>query len=377
MTPASRLGISGQVSPAKYGERIEVAHMTPSDDGNLPQAPAISSHDELLKDLAGRIDSTLSDLVDSSIPFALLDFPNHDNIGDSAIYAGTVSYFDARRMTPSYVCSVGFYDHDELNRAIQTGPIFMQGGGNFGDLWPWIHSFREQVLSRNRGRKIVQLPQTIYFSSEAALDDTARVIERHGAFTLLVRDQRSFELAREKFACEVRLCPDMALYMGKLARPVPQLDLLLHLREDKEATGIHHVNSVLARANSRRADWPREFKGFGRIAQLRSLALAARKGEIFRGANLRRERYYRALSQQRLARGIKLLGSAKMVITDRLHGHILAFLMGLPHCVLDNSYGKTSSFMAAWNTKVAHTYTADSAAQAVEVLCEHEGLKVS
>jgi pyruvyl transferase EpsO len=341
-------------------------------------APAASSRDELLKVLAARIDSTLSDLVESEVPFALLDFPNYDNVGDSAIYVGEIAYFDSRRMTPSYVCSADSYDHDELNRAIQGGPIFMNGGGNFGDLWTWAQSFRHQVLSRNRARKVVQLPQTIYFSSEAALDETARVIERHGAFTLLVRDQRSFELARKKFACEVRLCPDMALCMGKLGRPVPQFDLLFHLRQDKEAMGAHQVDAVLARTNSRRADWPREFKGFGRIAQLRALARAARTGETFlRDPNLRRERYFRALSQQRLRRGIELLGSARMVITDRLHGHILSVLMGLPHCVLDNNYGKISSFMAAWGTKVAHTHSADSAAEAVELLRAHEGLRVS
>ena len=33
--------------------------------------------------------------VQSGQPYALLDFPNHSNIGDSAIYAGELAFFDA------------------------------------------------------------------------------------------------------------------------------------------------------------------------------------------------------------------------------------------------------------------------------------------
>jgi hypothetical protein len=40
-----------------------------------------------------------------------------------------------------------------------------------------------------------------------------------------------------------------------------------------------------------------------------------------------------------------LLGSGRVVITDRLHGHILCTLLEIPHVVLDNSYGKISRFL--------------------------------
>jgi pyruvyl transferase EpsO len=37
-----------------------------------------------------------------------------------------------------------------------------------------------------------------------------------------------------------------------------------------------------------------------------------------------------------------------VVVTDRLHGHILALLLGIPHVVLDNSYGKLHHFIRTW-----------------------------
>lgn len=33
----------------------------------------------------------------------------------------------------------------------------------------------------------------------------------------------------------------------------------------------------------------------------------------------------------------------RLVVTDRLHAHVLAGLMGVPHIVVDNSYGKVAA----------------------------------
>jgi len=61
-----------------------------------------------------------------------------------------------------------------------------------------------------------------------------------------------------------------------------------------------------------------------------------------------RRALFRNLAQNRLDRGVKLLSSAEFVITDRLHGHILCLLLGIPHIALDNSYGKLSGFISTW-----------------------------
>jgi pyruvyl transferase EpsO len=48
--------------------------------------------------------------------------------------------------------------------------------------------------------------------------------------------------------------------------------------------------------------------------------------------------------------GCQLLGSARVVITDRLHAHILSLLLGIPHVILDNNYGKLRHFCDTWGT---------------------------
>lgn len=59
---------------------------------------------------------------------------------------------------------------------------------------------------------------------------------------------------------------------------------------------------------------------------------------------------FHAWSLSNLKRGVEILGASEIVITDRLHGHILCTLMGKPHVVLDNSYGKNFNYMESWPT---------------------------
>ena len=46
--------------------------------------------------------------------------------------------------------------------------------------------------------------------------------------------------------------------------------------------------------------------------------------------------------------GFKFLGRANFVITDRLHGHILSTLIGIPHVLTDSTLGKNLAFHNSW-----------------------------
>jgi pyruvyl transferase EpsO len=63
-----------------------------------------------------------------------------------------------------------------------------------------------------------------------------------------------------------------------------------------------------------------------------------------------RERYAR----ERLAFGLGLLSRGSMVITDRLHAHILCCLLGVRHLLFDSMDGKVSALHEAW-TRGAET----------------------
>ena len=332
-----------------------------------------------LNDLQTKIDQTFIDLVTPGEPFALLDFPDHDNIGDSAIYLGETAFFARRGMRASYVCKVDNVDWSALEAAIGGGPIYLHGGGNFGDIWEWFQPFREEVLRRYPGRRVIQLPQTIHYASQGRIDQTARAIEQHRNFVLLVRDQRSYDLATARFQCDVRLCPDMAFNIGQIRRPQPKGELLIHLREDKESSSNHDASAYIGKPGVIFGDWPREGPEFrNRLmrktalkSKIRRLTLQSKGGE-----NAFRELQYQVFAQARVDRGVELLSSARTVITDRLHGHSLCSLIGVTHCALDNYYGKVAAFMAAWRTEGPGVHVAKSLDEAVETLRAKERLSV-
>lgn len=304
-------------------------------------APYIASNQEKIRQI-------VDPLIDGARPFALLDFPDHDNIGDSAIYRGTMAYLRARGMCPSYVATTNNCDWRELEAAVGDGPILLHGGGNFGDIWPWFQPFREEVLARYPGRSVIQMPQTIHYRSQERIDQTARAIERHGAFTLLVRDRRSYDLAKASFACEVHLCPDMAFHIGEVPRGRPTKDLLLHLRTDKEAAETRQLDGTTPHGAEIR-DWPGETPDDGKMFDARAkprMLLAY----LAKGRAAARVHRYEGRARARTRRGLALLESYRQVVTDRLHGHIMCSLLQIPHRIIDNSYGKLGQYIGTWGS---------------------------
>jgi pyruvyl transferase EpsO len=65
-------------------------------------------------------------------------------------------------------------------------------------------------------------------------------------------------------------------------------------------------------------------------------------------------------ARHRMRFGCGLLARGKVVVTDRLHGHILCLLLGIPNVVLDNNYGKLRHFHATWTRSMPQVRWAES-----------------
>ena len=44
----------------------------------------------------------------------------------------------------------------------------------------------------------------------------------------------------------------------------------------------------------------------------------------------------------------QLVSSARVVVTDRLHAHVLCTMLAVPHVVVDGGYGKIRAFLETW-----------------------------
>ena len=278
--------------------------------------------------------------------YALVDFPNYSNVGDSAIWLGQVQIMcDMGLGRPSYVSEISDFCAKDLMRFCPKGPIYIIGGGNFGDIWPEHQDFRIFLLKNFKDRPVVQFPQSIWFRDMANIRATKEAIASHGNFTMFVRDRNSLEFAQEHLGCPAILAPDAAFGMGHIDRPhTPCLDTLFLLRTDKEKRAIDWPDLGQQSASSI-VDWLEERGRPLRIAGIEH-KIRSRIGD----PAFARFHYFQRLATIRLQRGLALLSKGRVVVTDRLHAHVLSFLMDIPHVVLDNDYGKVSSFIAAWTS---------------------------
>jgi exopolysaccharide biosynthesis predicted pyruvyltransferase EpsI len=322
--------------------------------------------DHRVADLQGRLTAQVAPLLRGFERYALVDFPRHSNVGDSALWLGARRLLDDAGLRPAYVCDYWTYRPEHLARA-GDALIVINGGGNLGDLYAKHQALREEILERFPDRPVVQLPQTIHFADPDRLDRAQRIFDRHRALTLLVRDEVSLDRARRWFQAPVELAPDTAFALaGELTRPAPDRAVQWVLRRDRESS--FPPPSLPPDA----VDWRAEDVDSPALTLTHRLVelvapLARRAAPI--GPVLGRAFDERAGAHLRA--GVRVLARGEVVVTDRLHAHLLCLLLGIPHVLLDDRNHKVRTFHDAWTRGagvVRLADTLDAAAGAAEEL---------
>jgi exopolysaccharide biosynthesis predicted pyruvyltransferase EpsI len=293
---------------------------------------------------------------------ALLDFPDFANPGDSLVWLGALAFLKQEyAVSPNYVAARREYCPYRLRTHCPSGPIYLNGGGNFGERDAGAQTFFEKILAEFPDRRVIQLPVSIDLLDESAEQGLRDAIRRHGNSVILVRDTPSLAAA-EKFGCETHLCPDMAFALGQQSHPSDlRLDAVLLLRADRQ-----HEGSGEYQGSTRTIDWHED--DFPMRAADRAL-------RPFRLAFSRVRPLYRMyvlvltwLANRRARRGKRMLAPARHVITDRLHAHILASMMGIPNVAIDKPGGKIARFLDTWTGDIASVKSAPNLRAALECL---------
>lgn len=310
--------------------------------------------------LVGELAQRFARVLDAVLPLgklALVDFPDHSNVGDSAIWLGEMAYLRGRGRVPAYYSAIADFEDAACRAAIGDGAILIHGGGNMGTLWPKHEAFRLHLLRTQRGRPIVQMPQSIHYADPAAAAEMAEAIREHGRFTLLVRDARSLAFAEQHFDCAIHLCPDAALMLRRQQRNAATVPVFALLRTDHERA-VGQADALPAGVVA--DDWLEEDAG-----QKRRLRLSLKLGRLFtRDPMTQRAARQQRLAEWRFQRGLAMLSTGELVVTDRLHAHILSLLLDIPHVLLDNSYGKVAGFADQWTGDYAGLMRATNRAEA-------------
>ncbi len=224
-----------------------------------------------------------------------------------------------------------------LKRRIKNNDIvFLHSGGNFGDDWCSTQLIRESIIASLGNNKIIQLPQTIFYSAtgngQLAVARSQQVINAHPDLLIFGRDFHSAQIARKLFQhASILARPDMVLSLQdvvekKLGKEIAHRSqglkkILLIIRNDKEGVyGITDKREILS-----------ELLEAGYQAQLWDTNVA----DTFSGT----ARF------NVLLKYLKFISAFDAVVTDRYHGLIFSVLVKRPCVVLrTHNHKLTSAF---------------------------------
>lgn len=293
-----------------------------------------------------------------------LDAPTYRNFGDSMIWEGSRRYLRELGFRIRYTADIRRFRDEDLRKVPSDAILVLEGGGNLGDLWPTCEEFRQHIVRTYPQRRIVVMPQSIHFEGSEALERSAAGYRRGENLTVLLRESRSMDIAESNLKdVDIRFCYDAALGVrvpelpvarkkagpviiargDKESRPDDAAFLAEHAGEDWRASRINQVVwDRMVWLKNYYPHLPREVQNRTRAPHL--------PYDVMRALNI--------------GAAMRQLDGAPVVVTNRLHGHVLAALLGIPHVVTDNSYGKVSGIFHGYtgNFSTAHWATSLSVA---------------
>lgn len=215
----------------------------------------------------------------------------------------------------------------QVKRIIDSDDIVtIVGGGNISDLYGDIEFLRQRVIRSFPHNKMISFPQSIYLTeTEDGERERRRIAKIYGAhknLLILMRDIVSFQRMKQILPdADVKMAPDIVMSADCRSNKPRKKQLILCLRNDKEAANqsIDIVEPFIPDMKRQGYDVVRQ------DTQIDGRLIKEDGGEVH------------------VQRFLKELSASSLMITDRLHGMIFAFITGTPAIVLDNSTGKVSA----------------------------------
>merc|ERR1711892_869105 len=325
--------------------------------------------DDIQENIIGKLSDHRNNpaILSHSTPLLLIDPAYHGNVGDNLIAYGELVLMER----------MGFLNHTECH-IIQSqimskfcdnfthiedgGMAWWHGGGNWGDLWDrqalTLRRMRSFIQLVNKGKTVIGMPQSFHYRDKQlqnndsiewmkAIKEETNYTESKTNMVLTWRQQESLKDGAQLYPLlDNRLVPDVAFMIGPLeesnawSKKRKQVELIFLLRIDKESKhknerNVKMLRKIIDKNGETRGlsfelvDWWDRDKFFDKRSK--------EPGPFFKYKVLDEGKFdYQKMFKSSMA----MLTGGKVLITDRLHSSILAFLMHKPHIYLDQMYGK-------------------------------------
>lgn len=251
----------------------------------------------------------------------LFQAPLHGNIGDQAITIAEYQLLAEKLLdvkiveVPGGEISSRFWNCFTLKACIKTSDlVLINGGGFLGTLWMNEERQIQKLLSNLYDRKIIILPQTIYYDKDEngsrELKKDKKIYKKCNDLTVFLREKVSDDFFAQNFnGVKHQLVPDMVLWLNEYKiQQSERKGILLCLRHDSEKTqdSESYIKQEL--------DFLSEEYCLTDTVVNHSISKDKREFEV--------------------KKKIEEFSKASLIVTDRLHGMVLAAIAETPCIVI-------------------------------------------
>ena len=248
----------------------------------------------------------------------IIGVPYHGNLGDQAIIIAENQYIKdilKNKKVIEIESSITNKFIKIFKKLIKKDDIiFMHGGGFLGNLWPVEEEMFRKTISSFKDNNIIVLPQTIFFTNdelgEKELNVSKKIYNNHKKLYISCREEYTLNFSKKEFKCKLLLVPDIVLYLEDYILNKNRKDVLFCLRKDSEKVN-HNYSGLTSYINKL------QYK----IDLTDTVIL---------------KRLYKINRKKFVFEKLKQFSKYKLVVTDRLHGMIFAYLTNTPCIVFEN-----------------------------------------
>lgn len=263
--------------------------------------------------------------VNTQKAIILMGDPEYENLGDHAIAYATKAFIERTCSGYTFVSvpeKYIKYSFFSVKREVEDSDVLLlQGGGNMGDLYPDQVEIRKKVILAFPKNKIVIMPQTIYFSN--GICQLPEYYADHKNLILVAREQTSYGIMQNLYGGRVLLTPDIVFSLLEnmnLKADVERNNALICIRDDIESANNADEIKDFVEEQMRKVSLQIEYIS---MVLDRPITIAERNDEL--------EKLFEKFQ------------NAKIVVTDRLHGMIIAAITKTPCVVLPTFNHKVTS----------------------------------
>lgn len=247
----------------------------------------------------------------------IFGIPIHGNLGDHAILEAEKKFlfdnFKEYKIIEVESSIIRNY-FKILKIFVGKSVIFINGGGFLGSLWIDEEIMFRTTLINFPNNNVIVFPQTVYFSKDEkeCLETSKNIYCNHNNLYICCREKYSYEFMRKEFpTCNILLVPDMVLYMEQEDSENKRENALFCIRKDKEKVKY-------------------DFSELRRIFEKNNIKIDETDTVI-------NKIIYSNRRQKYLKNKLREFSNHKIVVTDRLHGMVFAYLTKTPCIVFENS----------------------------------------